>query len=265
MKTEINGIETFYRDRGAGLPVLLVHGFPLDGTLWQPQLDELADEYRVIAPDLRGFGESAPGAEVTMEQYADDLGALLDELEIDQVVLAGLSMGGYIAFAFHRKYPDRVLGLVLVDTRPQADTDQVRANRVATATKVKEQGATVLADDMLSKLLSPATVNNKPNLVRTVHAMMSRQPVPGIVAALQAMAARPDSRPMLGGISVPTLIVVGADDTITPVADAEAMVEAIPGAELVIIPQAGHLSNLEQPEAFNQALRTFIATRLQGG
>ncbi len=265
MKIEINGIEMFYRDRGTGLPVLLVHGFPLDGTLWQPQLDELADEYRVIVPDLRGFGESTPGAEVTIEQYADDLCALLDELEIDQVVLAGLSMGGYIAFAFHRKYPDRVLGLVLVDTRPQADTDQVRANRVATAAKVKERGATPLADEMLNRLLSPATVNNKPDLVRTVHAMMARQPGPGIVAALRAMAGRPDSRSMLGDIAVPTLIVVGADDTITPVADAEAMVDSIPGAELVIIPQAGHLPNLEQPEAFNQALRAFIATRVQGG
>ncbi|MFQ5854250.1 MAG: alpha/beta fold hydrolase [Anaerolineae bacterium] len=264
MKANVNDIEMSYADRGTGLPIVFVHGFPLDGTLWQPQLDALSDEYRVIVPDLRGFGGSTPSQEVTMDQYADDLHTLLDELEVNQVVLAGLSMGGYIAFAFHQKYPDRLCGLVLVDTRPQADTDEARANRAATAAIVKELGAAALADDMLGKLLSPVTSKNQPNLVQTVHAMMARQPVVGIVAALHGMAQRPDSRPMLGDISVATLVVVGADDAITPAADAEAMVDAIPGSKLVVIPDAGHLSNLEQSQAFNQALREFIATRVEG-
>lgn len=263
MKVKVDAGEMAHVDRGTGLPVLFVHGFPLDSTLWEPQIDALSDEYRVIVPDLRGFGDSTPTADVTMEAYADDLSALLDELNIDQVVLAGLSMGGYIALAFYHKYPDRVRGLVLVDTRPQADSDEARANRATTAQKVKAHGAIRLADDMLGKLLSPATVKNQPDLVRTVHEMMARQPVEGIVAALHGMAQRPDSRPMLRDISVPTLVVVGADDAITPVADAESMVEAIPGSQPAVIPDAGHLSNLEQPRAFNQALREFLATRIE--
>lgn len=264
MKANVNGVELFYRDRGTGLPLLFVHGFPLDGTLWQPQLDALSDSYRVIVPDLRGFGESPPSPSMTMEQYAGDLEKLLDRLKVDYVVLAGLSMGGYIAFAFYREYPDRVQGLVLVDTRAQADTDEIRANRAATVARVQEQGVAVLADEMVGKLLSPATLKHQPELVERVREMMARQSVEGVVAALRGMAERPDSRPMLGNISVPTLVVVGADDTVTPIADAEAMVNAIPGAELAVIPEAGHLSNLEQPEAFNQALREFITTRVVG-
>ncbi len=264
MKIRINDIEMSYVDRGAGLPVLFVHGFPLDGSLWQPQVDALSGEYRMIVPDLRGFGGSTPTPQVTMDQYADDLRALLDELGVDAVVLAGLSMGGYIAFAFYRNYPGRVQGLVLVDTRPQPDTDEARANRAATAEKVRVYGAAWLADEMVGKLMSPATIEHRPELVQTVHAMMAHQPVEGIVAALHGMAGRPDSRPLLSEISVPTLVVVGADDALTPVADAESMVDAIPGSELVVIPDAGHLSNLEQPEVFSQALRQFLAIRTRG-
>jgi 3-oxoadipate enol-lactonase len=265
VKVEFNDVEISYVDRGAGLPILFVHGFPLDSTLWQPQLDALSDEYRVIVPDLRGFGGSTPSLAMTMEQYADDLRALLDELSINEVVLAGLSMGGYIAFAFYRKYSGRVRGLVLVDTRPQADSDEARANRAVTAERVTEHGVAALADGMLEKLLSPATFKDQPDLVRTVRAMMSRQSVSGTLAALYGMAERPDSRPMLGEISVPTLVVVGADDMLTPVADAELMVDAIPGSDLVVIPDAGHLSNLEQPQVFNQALREFLAGQVEGG
>lgn len=263
MKVNVNDVEIFYRDEGAGLPILFVHGFPLDGALWQPQLADLADEYRVIVPDLRGFGDSAPSAEVTMERYADDLCVLLEELDVDHVVLAGLSMGGYVAFAFYRKYPDRIRGLVLVDTRAQPDSDEARKNRAATAERVREKGTSALADEMFEKLLAPATLADKPDVVRTVYTMMARQPQEGIVLALHAMAGRPDSHPLLGEISEPTLVVVGAEDTVTPVEDAEAMVDAIPGAKLVVIPEAGHLPNLEQPEVFNQAVREFIAMRIE--
>lgn len=265
MKVEFNDVELSYVDRGAGIPILFVHGFPLDGTLWQPQVDSLSDEYRVIVPDLRGFGGSTVSRAMTMEQYADDLRVILDELRIDGVVLAGLSMGGYVALAFCRLAPNRLRGLVLADTRPQADSDEARANRTATARQVMEDGAAALADSMLEKLLSPATFENQPDLVNTVRDTMARQSVSGIVAALYGMAERSDSRPMLGDISVPTLVVVGAHDVITPVAEAASMVETIPGSELVVIPDAGHLSNLEQPQVFNRAVREFLARRVRGG
>lgn len=265
MKVEFNDVGLSHVDRGGGVPLLFVHGFPLDGTLWQPQVDALSDEYRVIVPDLRGFGGSTVSLAMTMEQYADDLRAFLDELRIDEVVLVGLSMGGYVALAFCRLAPNRLRGLVLVDTRPQADSDEARANRTATARQVMEDGAAALADSMLDRLVSPATLKNQPDLVSSIRDMMARQSVFGIVAALYGMAERRDSRPMLGDISVPTLVVVGADDVITPVAEAESMVEAIPGSELVVIPDAGHLSNLEQPRAFNRAVREFLARRVRGG
>lgn len=263
MKVNVNGIDLHYRERGAGTPILFVHGFPLDGELWQPQLDALAGDYRVIVPDLRGFGDSTPTKTATMAQYADDLHALLDELGVDHVVLAGLSMGGYVAFAFYRKYPDRIRGLVLVDTRAQPDTSEGRAGRRMTAQRVREHGARFLADDLLDKLMSPATLENKPDVVDAVGSMILRQPVEGIVAALLGMGDRPDARPLLGDISEPALVVVGAEDTITPVADAEAMVEAIPGAELAVIEDAGHLPNLEQPDGFNVLLRDFMTTRIE--
>lgn len=264
MNAHVNEIRMFYRDEGAGLPIQFVHGFPLDGELWRPQLEDLADEYRVIVPDLRGFGQSMSTLRVTMEQYAEDLAALLDEIGLDAAVLVGLSMGGYVALAFQRLYPERLQGLVLVDTRAQADTVQARAGRATTALEVKEHGSAVLADDMAEKLLAPATREQQPDLVETVGQMIARQPVQGVVAALHGMADRPDSRAMLGDISVPTLVVVGADDTITPESDAQAMVDAIPGAELQVIPQAAHLSNLEQPADFNSALRGFLETRVMG-
>ncbi len=263
MKATVNDIDIFYRERGAGPSILFIHGFPLDGALWRPQMDALADEYHVIVPDLRGFGQSTPTKNATLEQHADDLHALMNALDVSHVVLAGLSMGGYVAFAFYRKYPDRVLGLALVDTRAQPDTAEGRANREATALRVKKHGAGILADDLLENLLSPTTLQNAPDVAATVHEMIERQPVEGLVAALQGMAQCPDSRPLLAEIAEPTLVVVGADDTITPLADAKAMTDAIPGAELALIPQAGHLPNLEQPDTFNRILRDFITQRIE--
>lgn len=264
MNADVNDVRIFYRDAGSGLPILLVHGFPLDGELWRPQIDGLAGDYRIIVPDLRGFGQSMPSVEATMEEYAADLAALLDELGVDSAVVVGLSMGGYVALAFERLYSERLLGLVLVDTRAQADSREARAGRVTTALRVKEHGSAVLADDMLEKLLSPAARERQPELVETVREMIARQPVEGVVAALHGMAGRPDSRPMLGEVSVPTLVVVGADDPITPESDAQAMVDAIPGAELHVLPRAAHLSNLEQPADFNSRLREFLETRVKG-
>lgn len=260
MFTTINGIRLAYhqRGRGHGTALLLIHGFPLDHRLWRAQLRGLAAELRVLAPDLRGHGQSelTPGP-LTMEQHADDLATLLDRLDIPRVIVAGLSMGGYVAFAFWRRYRERVQGLALLDTRAEPDSPAARANRDAAAARVRLAGAGSIADEMLPKLLAPASLAN-PKLAGAARAMMIRQPVAGIVGALAGLRDREDSRPTLPTITVPTLVLVGEADILTPPADAEAMAAAIPTARLVKIPGAGHLTPLENPRVVNAALRGFV-------
>jgi 3-oxoadipate enol-lactonase len=243
------------------LALLLIHGYPLDHTLWQPQIDRLADMAPVIAPDLRGFGASeAPDGVYTMDSHADDLYALLDVLHIERVVVCGLSMGGYIALAFWRKYASRVRGLILVDTRAGADAPAARQARLDMVEQVKQRGSAPAADTMLPRLLAESTRQSHPDLVESVYAMMLRQPPAGIIGAQLGMAERPDSTPTLSTITVPTLAVFGAEDVITPAeTEGRSLADAIPSAKLVVIPNAGHLSNLEQPEAFNGAVLGFLA------
>ena len=252
----INGIEMGYRDEGNGLPLLLVHAFPLSGAMWQPQISALSERYRVIAPDLRGFGASTfgDGAE-TLDQYADDLLALLDHLHVEKVALGGLSMGGYIAFALLRRAADRVSALVLADTKAAADSDEARQTREQNARMVETQGLEPLADQMLPKLLAGSTPNAQREVVRGI--ITTNQPE-GIAAALRAMAQRPDSTPQLSAISVPTLIMVGSEDTLTPPGEARKLHAAIKGSQLVEIPGAAHLSNIEAPDAFNAAVDAFL-------
>jgi 3-oxoadipate enol-lactonase len=259
MIATINGIHLAYTDQGRGAPVVLLHAFPQSRAMWAPQVDALSKTHRIIAPDFRGFGESdAPLWRYTLAQFADDVAGLLDYLSIQRAVLAGLSMGGYTAFGFYRKYRDRVKGLVLADTRAQADTEEGRAGRFAMAQTAYTKGAGAIADIMLPKLLSPATLQTRPELVRQVRADAERTQVSGIAGALMAMAERPDSVPLLAQIACPALIITGELDGPTPPADGKLMAGAIPGARLEIIPRAGHLSNLENPDAFNQALRSFL-------
>ena len=214
----VNGARLAYRDLGRRHPqtLLLIHGFPFDHRMWQAQLAGLSGDVRVIAPDLRGAGESevTPGP-YSMDQYADDLVTLMDHLEVTQAVVAGLSMGGYIAFALWRRHPERVRALALLDTRAEPDTAQGREARNAAAYRVRQGGAAAYADEMLPKLLAPAGMAN-PRIRERVRDMMAAQPVDGIVAALGAMRDRPDSRPTLATISVPTLVIVGEQDTLTP-------------------------------------------------
>ena len=260
MKTLVNGIHLHYVQAGNGVPLLLIHGYPLDHTLWQPQVDGLADAARVITPDLRGFGQSdAPEGVYTMETYADDLNALLDVLQVERAVVCGLSMGGYIALAFWRKYADRVRGLILVDTRAGADAPAARQARLDMVEEVRQRGSAPAAEAMLSRVLAESTRQSRPDVVESAHAMMLRQPPTGIIGAQLGMAERPDSTATLSTITVPTLVVFGAEDVITPAeTEGRGLADAIPGAKLVIIPNAGHLSNLEQPEAFNGAVREFL-------
>ncbi len=248
----ISGAKLFYRDEGEGQPLLLIHAFPLNSMMWESQIAALAPSMRVIAPDLPGFGHSNyASGDSSLDRYADTLISLLDHLEIDHAAIAGLSMGGYTALALLRRHPQRISALVLADTKAGADSDEAKAKRAENAEIAMSQGQAALAERLLPTLLSPAAPAQLIDQVRELIRANSRE---GIAAALRAMARRPDSSDLLAGITVPTAVIVGERDTVTPLAEAEKLVAAIPGASLSVIPGAGHLSNLEQPEAFNQAL-----------
>lgn len=259
MKIKVRGFEMAYDDTGGNaMPLVLLHGFPLDRTLWADQ-NSLTDVARVIVPDLRGFGESQmPDDATTIETYADDVRALLDALSIKSAIIAGLSMGGYITLAFCRKYAARVRGLILANTKAGADSAEGKKARDDNAALAREKGVSEIAERMLPKMLAPQTIAQQPDLANRVRAMMSRQSVAAVVAALGAMRDRPDSTPMLGDISAPTLIITGGEDHLIPPKESELMRDAIRGARLVVIPGAAHLSNVEQPQAFNQAVREFL-------
>ncbi|MFL5734591.1 MAG: alpha/beta fold hydrolase [Chloroflexia bacterium] len=247
-----------YEERGEGVPIVLLHGFPFDHSIWQAQLDGLGEGVRVLTPDLPGFGGSAPlpGEEPTMDDYADRVAQWAEEIGLGRFALVGHSMGGYIAFAFVRKYASMLSGLALVCTRPGADTEQGRQGRYTQIAGVLDRGPVVVVEAMLPKLFAPQTRESNPGLVEQVRDLMMRQPVPGIVSALRAMASRPDSTPMLENISVPTLVISGAEDAIIPAPDADLMASTIPGAKQEKIEAAGHLPMMEQPDSLNEALRS---------
>ena len=247
-------------DIGTGLPVVLLHAFPLSRAMWQPQRGMLADACRLITPDLPGFGGSSMlGGTPDVDGMADAVAETLDSLGVTgPIVLGGLSMGGYVAFAFARKYPDRLAGLILADTRAEPDDDAAKANRDKLIGLATTSPASAIIEQMLPKLLGPSTHARRPDLVDLVRRLGADQRPAGIVAALQVLRNRPDSRPMLGEVRVPTLILVGREDELTPPPMAESMAKGIAGAKLVILEEAGHLSNLEQPVAFSDAVRKFV-------
>ena len=255
----VRGIELAYEVSGVGSPVVLLHGFPFNRTLWREQVESLGERYRVITPDLRGHGETGATPDpATMEEMAGDVAALLDDLRITRVVLGGLSMGGYVALAFHRLFPERVRALVLAHTRPQADTDEARLAREETAARALADGMHTIADAMLPKLLAPSTQDERPEVVARVREMILNTDARGAASALRGMAVRADQTEFLREINCPTLIVVGSLDRITPVADAELMHRLIRGAQLEVIAGAGHVSNIERPAEFNRALENFL-------
>lgn len=261
MRTRVRGIEMAYEMEGSGPPVVLLHGYPFNRTMWREQAEALSGSFRVIMPDLRGLGETEATVEeepATMNEMAQDVAALLDQLNIDRAMLCGLSMGGYVAFAFTRRFPLRVRALVLADTRPQADTDEARRVREEQARKVLAEGMTAISDDLLKKTLAPATLYARPDIIERVREMILSTKAEGAAAALRGMAARSDQTPFLPNIIAPTLIFVGSEDRITPPADAELMRREIRGSRLEIIPGAGHVSNLERPDEFNRALLEFL-------
>lgn len=244
--------------RGDGPALLLVHGFPLDHSLWAHQIATLKG-WRRIAPDLRGCGGSeASSGSYSMAAYADDLVSLLDRLKVEKAVVAGLSMGGYVAFEMLRRHAGRVHGLILVDTRAEADTVETRASRETLIGVARREGPGAVADRMLPRLLGRTTQRTQPHLVSQVREMAGRWSVAGMVGALGAMRDRPDSTPLLPALDVPTLVIVGEEDEVTPPALSRAMTSAIPSAAMTTIAAAGHLSALEAPSAVSRVMAEFL-------
>lgn len=258
-RISVNGVGLAVELEGDGPAVLFLHGFPLDRTMWRAPAESLAG-WRRIAPDLRGMGKSdAPDLGYSMSTYAGDLLALLDRLEVERVVLVGLSMGGYIAFEMLRQARHRIRGLVLMDTRAEADSEEGRRGREAMIASVRERGTVAVADAMLPKLLAPGTPARDPGLVANLRRIVSDTPVSGVVGALTAMRDRPDSTPLLATLAgLPTLVVGGEDDAIIPPAATRDLAHAIPGAELSIVPGAGHVPPLEQPGITSGVIREFL-------
>ncbi|CAN5593318.1 alpha/beta fold hydrolase [soil metagenome] len=253
-----NGLTVAYDEVGSGVPCVLLHGFPHNRSLWAPQTSALLEHGRCIAPDLRGFGESGREGPYSMEQYAEDVIALLDNLGIEKAVVGGLSMGGYIAFALWRAKPELIRALVLADTRPGADAPDAKRKRLELIALAKDEGAGAVANAQITGMVGASTRAQNPALVEGLHQMLASAPVEGIVGALQAMMDRPDSTELLPTIDVPTLIIVGEEDALTPVKESRAMHAAIAGSRLEVIPGAGHVSNLEKPAAFNHVLGEFL-------
>jgi pimeloyl-ACP methyl ester carboxylesterase len=259
VRLRVDGGELEYAVSGDGPALLLLHAFPLGLFMWEAQAEALAASHRVIRFDARGFGGSDLGqGPLTMERIADDGAALLDHLGVAKAVVGGCSMGGYAALAFVRRHPQRLGGLVLQDTRAGADTEEGKGGRAALATKVLAEGALAAVSAFLPKLLGETTHREREALVAGLRERILASSPQAIADALHGLAARADSRPTLADVRVPTLVLVGAEDVLTPPAESEAMAAAIPGARLEVVPRAGHLANLEQPDAVNAALRAFL-------
>ena len=255
---EVNGAELAYREAGEGPLAIFVHGFPFDHTMWLDQVAALAGLRHCVAVDLRGFGASAAITEevLSMEALAADLAALIDGLGQDQADVVSLSMGGYVALALWELYPESVRSLALLDTRPEADTPEARQRREEMARHTLERGRGWLAETLTEAMLAPgASLSARARL----RSMVEGTRYETIVAALAGMRERPDRRFLLHSISVPTLVVVGEQDRLTPPESARAMSEEMPGSHLVVIPEAGHLTPVERPEDVNEALATFLA------
>lgn len=259
---EIDGRRLHYLDSGGpdpGAPVLvLLHAFPLTSGMWEAQLAGLGPTARVVAPDLPGFGESDPPAEWSLDAFADAVAALVDHLGLSDVVLGGLSMGGYTTFAFLRRHAHLVRAVVLADTRATADTAEGRARRSAQQADIRAGRLADVLDGLVANLLAPTTLHERPALVARVRSLMGTVPADTVVGALEALKRRPDATGELGGIDGPVLVVVGEDDALSPPDAAREMAAGLPRARVAVLPGAGHLSNLEQPEAFDDVVRTFL-------
>jgi 3-oxoadipate enol-lactonase len=251
-----------YRElgEGPGDPVVLLHAFPVNGRMFEPQMEAFSEGRRVIAPDYPGFGRSPrTPAQPDIRYYAEGVLGLLDRLGLERVVLGGVSMGGYVALGCMRLFPERVSGLILADTRPDADSEETRENRKNMARRVADEGVEILIELQMRRLLARDTLENNEEVVEEVRGMILESSPGGVVAALGALRERPDSTPLLEKIEVPTLVIGGEEDGISSPEVMGAMAEKIRDSRHVTLPRAGHLSNLEAPEGFNAALKEFLA------
>lgn len=257
--------EQAYYELGSGTPLVLLHGYPFDHTMWLEQIEALSAKCRVIAPDLRGFGGSSISAGdvatgVAMEAYAEDLAQLLDAIKVEgPITLGGFSMGGYVMWQFARKHPQRIRAMLACDTRVIADSAEARQNRLATAEAVLQRGIQPVVEAMLPKLLSEATQIERPEVVQSVAAIMKRSSPEAVAAALRGMAVRPDVTELLPSLNIPALVVVGAEDAISSPAEMRGIADILPAGEFVEIPRSGHMTTCENPASVNAALLQFVA------
>jgi pimeloyl-ACP methyl ester carboxylesterase len=259
MIATINGVRLSYIDQGQGVPILFVHGFPLSRAIWQPQIEALSKKFRIIAPDLRGHGESeAPPGIYTMDLFAEDIHALIEQQKCGSVVLVGHSMGGYISFAFYRKFPQQVRALVLACTRASADSEEGKAARENLAQRAERVGAAAVVEQMLPKMFAASTAASRPELVEHVRQIMLVTSGNGLAGALRGMAARPSALELLPKITVPTLVIAGSEDLLITTQEAETMATAISDARLHLVHDAGHLASLENPSSVTRALQDFF-------
>lgn len=263
MKLEVPGATIEYELAGPrnGVPVVFVHGFPFSRAMWAPQVEALKADHHLVTYDVRGHGGSDPGdGQYTVELFVDDLIALLDRLHLKSAVGVGLSMGGYILLRAVERHPERFRGLVLCDTRGEADGNDAKIKRARQAADVREKGLASFTEGFLKAVFAGTTLDEKPELVESIRSVISGTSPLAVAGTLIALSGRTDSSPSLFRIAVPTLILVGRDDTVTPPSASQAMKDKIPGSEMRVIPRAGHLSNLENPEEFTKHLAAFLAT-----
>jgi 3-oxoadipate enol-lactonase len=261
MLATVNGTKLYYAESGnsSGTPVVLIHGFPFSHEMWKPQVEVLSKNHRVVVYDVRGHGDSDAGdGQYTLEFFVDDLIGLLDHLKIEKAIVCGLSMGGYIALRAIERNPERFRALILCDTRSEADSNEAKLKRAAAIKTVKQQGVATFAEGFVKSVFAAETFTFKPEVVESIKNIIQRNSPVGICGALLALASRADTTASLPQISVPTLILVGEQDALTPPSVAKAVHEKIRNSELHVIPRAAHMSNLENPEQFNRHLLAFL-------
>lgn len=259
-------IPAFYTDDGSGMPLLLIHAFPLNAAIWQPQRRDLARRWRVVSFTLPGFGRGGPfPAGTTIDDCADMAAAMMDELHIDRAAVGGCSMGGYITLAMQRRHPDRMAAMILSNTRAGADSAEAAEGRAAQAADIRSGGLEAFLAGMREKLLGPTTRANAPDVQRLLDEILATATVEGTAGMLEAMAGRRDASAQLADSDIPVCIIAGAEDTLIPPSEAEAMHASLPSSELHVLPNSGHLSCLERPTLFNNVVDTFLARHFPAG